>query len=74
MKLTHEEEMQAITDALAGIATAIARQIDADRFLADLNILAKAAEINGKGPSAGLLDAICHGVAARLSLIGGKRH
>lgn len=65
-ELSHEEELQAITDALAAIATAAARQLDAGRFVADLRLLADAADQAGKGPSAGLIDEISRGVERRL--------
>ena len=65
MKLTNEEILQAFTDAIGGLAVALARQIDPERLAADLRSLADEAERAGQGPSAGLLDEIARTVEQR---------
>lgn len=64
--MTHEEEMQAITDALGAIVTALAWQSDPIRLFADLQALANHAENAGHGPSAGLIDALARTVERRV--------
>jgi hypothetical protein len=66
MKLTHEEEMQAYTDALGAIVTALAWQVDAIRLYADLQVLADVAAKAGHGPSAGLIDELARTVQHRV--------
>ncbi|MBK5915133.1 hypothetical protein CCR84_12540 [Rhodocyclus purpureus] len=66
MKLTDQEAIQAITDALGGLAIALGEQVDPARLAADLRRLADEAEQRGQGPSAGLLDEIARTVEARL--------
>jgi len=62
-KLTDQDILQGITDALGSIAVAVARQIDADQFVTDLNAIAlELDQSQGHGPSAGLLDEIARHV------------
>jgi hypothetical protein len=65
-KLTDEEVLQAFTDAIGGLAVALARQIDAKRLADDLRLLADEADKAGYGPSAGLLDEIARTVEVRM--------
>ena len=65
MKLTNEEILQALTDAIGGLAVALGRQIDPKKLAADLRTLADEAERVGTGPSAGLLDEIARTVEVR---------
>jgi len=62
MTLSHEQEMQAITDALGAIVIAMSRQIDSSRLIADLALFAGQCEAKGIGPSAGLIDALVRGL------------
>lgn len=66
MKLNDEDVLQAFTDALGGLALALAKQIDPAKLAADLRALADAAERAGAGPSAGLLDEIARTVEVRV--------
>lgn len=63
--LTREEEMQAYTDALRAIVTAVAWQTDPIRLFADLQALANLADKAGHGPSAGLIDVLAETVKQR---------
>lgn len=65
-ELTREEELQAYTDALGAIVTAIASQLDAPRLVTDLRLLADIAERAGHGPSAGLIDEMARVVDRRV--------
>lgn len=60
-KLSDAEILTAVTYTLADIATAAARQLDPDRFVADLRLLAEYHARNGHGPAAGLLDELIKG-------------
>lgn len=71
-KLTDSEMIQAYTDALGAIVTAVGWQLDAIRLYADLQALANAAEHAGHGPSAGLIDALARTVRVRLLEEKGK--
>ena len=62
MPLSHEQEMQAITDALGVVVIAISRQIDSSRLIADLRLFADKYEAAGIGPSAGLIGALIRGL------------
>lgn len=66
MKLNNEEVLQAFTDAIGGLALALAKQMDATKLAADLRTLANDAETLGHGPSAGLLDEVARTVEVRL--------
>lgn len=66
MKLTREEELQAYTDALGALVTAVAWQLDPIRLLADLKVLANVADKAGHGPSAGLIDELARTVEVRV--------
>lgn len=59
-RLTDNEMLQAYTDALRAVATAVAWQVDPVRFYADL------ADKAGHGPSAGLIDDLANTVAVRV--------
>lgn len=65
MKLTNEEVLQAFTDAIGGLAVALAKQVDAAQLVTDLRKLADDADKLGMGPSAGLLDEIARTVEQR---------
>ncbi len=62
MELTHEEELQAYTDALGGLAIALGFQVDPMRLMVDLKALANEANRRGNGPSAALLDVMAEAV------------
>ena len=66
LRLTREEELQAYTDALGAIVTALAWQVDPVRLIADLKVLANIAENAGHGPSAGLIDKLGRTVEIRV--------
>ena len=66
LKLNNEEVLQAFTDAIGGLALALAKQIDAAKLAADLRTLANDAEKLGHGPSAGLLDEVARTVEVRM--------
>lgn len=66
LKLNNEEVLQAFTDAIGGLALALAKQIDAAKLAADLRTLANDADKLGMGPSAGLLDEIARTVEVRM--------
>lgn len=66
MELTNEDVLQAVTDALGGLALALGKQVDAAKLAADLRKLADDAERLGQGPSAGLLDEMARTVEVRL--------
>lgn len=70
--LTRDEEMQAYTDALGAIVTALAMQLDPVRLVADFRLLADIADRAGHGPSAGLIDELARTVENRV--IGRKAH
>jgi hypothetical protein len=72
MELTREQEMQAYTDALGAIVTAVAWQVDPIRLLADLKLLAGISAKAGNGPSAGLIDELARTVERRV--LGSKAH
>ncbi len=72
MELTREQEMQAYTDGLGAIVTAVAWQVDPIRLVADLKVLANLADKAGKGPSAGLIDELVRTVEHRV--LGSKAH
>lgn len=59
------EQLQAITDALAGITLALGEQIDTPRLVTRLRQLADEAEAAGNGASAGLLDVVAETVEKR---------
>lgn len=65
MKLTDQEAIQAITDALGGLAIALGKQVDATKLANDLRTLADEAERAGMGPSAGLIDEVARTVEVR---------
>jgi len=65
-RLTDNEMLQAYTDALRAIVTAVAWQVDPVRFYADLQALADLADKAGHGPSAGLIDELARTVAIRV--------
>lgn len=67
MKLTEQETLQAITDALGAFAIAMSRQMDSQRLMADLRNLAEEAASHDRMPSAGLLDEIVRTLEARSS-------
>jgi len=71
-RLTREEELQAYSDGLFAIVTAVAWQLDPIRLIADFKLLADIAERAGNGPSAGLIDAFGH--AIETIVIGKKTH
>lgn len=71
-KLTREEELQAYSDGLFAIVTAVAWQLDPIRLIADFKLLADIADRAGHGPSAGLIDAFGRTIEARV--IGKKTH
>lgn len=64
--LTRDEEMQAYTDALGAIVTALAWQVEPIRLYADLQALAEFAAKAGHGPSAGLIDLMANTVKTRV--------
>lgn len=64
-QLTDQDTLQAITDALGGIAIALSKQLDAKRLTTDLRALADEAMEAGNGPSAGLIGEIARAVEAR---------
>ena len=64
-KLTRDEELQAYTDALRAIVTAVAWQVDPIRLYADLKALANLSANAGHGPSAGLIDVLVQTVEQR---------
>lgn len=66
MELSREQEMQAYSDALGAILTAVAWQLDPVRLLADIKALANFAEANGHGPSAGLIDTLAQTLENRV--------
>lgn len=70
--LTREEELQAYSDGLFAIVTAVAWQLDPIRLVADFKLLADMADKAGHGPSAGLIDAFGRAIEARV--IGQKTH
>ena len=73
--LARDEEMQAITNALGAVVAAVARQVDAARLIADLRVAADQYALDGKGPSAGLLDELVRNVESRiLHKPGGGAH
>ena len=72
MEMTRKQEMQAYTDALSAIATAVAWQVDPIRFFADIKALANGYMAAGHGPSAGLIDELARTVERRL--FGTKGH
>lgn len=72
IKLTREEEMQAYSDALAGLAIAISRQLDAASLSTELKRLADISEARGKGPSAGLMDELARTIDS--VVLGKKKH
>lgn len=65
MKLTNEDVLQAMTDALGALAIAVSRQVDAGQLAKDLRALADEANAIGHGPSAGLLDEMVRAVEKR---------
>lgn len=67
MKLTNEAVLQAMTDALGGLAVAMAKQVNAEQLAGDLRTLADEAAAMGHGPSAGLLDEMVRAVEKRVS-------
>ena len=71
-RLTREEELQAYTDALGAIVTAVAWQLDPVRMIADLKLLSDFADRAGHGPSAGLIDELGRTIEHRV--IGRKAH
>lgn len=66
MELSREEELKAITYALAALATAMAFQDNSARFIADLKKIAQFHALNGDGPAAGLLAEIVEAVEYRV--------
>lgn len=64
-RLTRNEELQAYTDALRAIVTAVAWQVDPIRLYADLQALANVTAKAGHGPSAGLIDVLAETVKQR---------
>lgn len=65
LKLSNEEILQAFTDAIGGLAVALAKQVDPAKLVGDLRKLADEADTLGMGPSAGLLDEIARTVESR---------
>ncbi|HMW64765.1 MAG TPA: hypothetical protein PLR94_13845 [Accumulibacter sp.] len=61
-----DDALQAFTDAIGGLAIALARQIDPAKLTADLRMLADEAERAGMGHSAGLLHEVARTVEVRV--------
>lgn len=65
-KLTDAEVLQAFTDTMGAIVTAIGEQVDPIRLHATLQAIADQTERAGHGPSAGLIDEMARVVRDRL--------
>lgn len=68
MELTHDDELQGYMDAISAMAVAIARQVDATRFVEDLKALSNLAEGAGHHIGAAVLDEIVRGIEVRVLL------
>lgn len=66
MKLTDQEAIQAITDALGGLAIALGKQLDATKLANDLRNMAQEAQMAGQSASAGLISEMARTVEVRL--------
>ena len=66
MKLTDQDTIQAITDALGGLALAMGKQVDPAKLANDLRNFAHEAELAGQHTSAGLISEMARTVEVRL--------
>ncbi|ARO87860.1 hypothetical protein EBAPG3_008820 [Nitrosospira lacus] len=66
LRRTDAQVLEAYTDALKALVTALGWQIDPVRLHADLQSIAGIARKGGNGTSAGLIDELAHTVETRL--------